>query len=111
MNDLIKRQGAINVLLEKRSLFCDNTPESFNCLSHDEKCRVDEIDSCIAELVNLPSAESEYKMGEWVVIFKPEDCCYAKCNQCNVTQVFYHNKPLTNFCPNCGADMRGDSDD
>ena len=60
MNDPIERQDAINVLLEKRSLFCDNTPESFNCLAHDEKCRVDEIDSCIAELVNLPSTESEY---------------------------------------------------
>lgn len=48
------------------------------------------------------------KTGEWVVTAEFEDCCYAKCNQCKVTQVFYYNKPLTNFCPNCGADMRGE---
>ena len=46
------------------------------------------------------------KNGKWVVTSEFEDCCYAKCNQCKVTQVFYYNKPLTNFCPECGADMR-----
>ena len=55
---------------------------------------------------NLPSAQPERKPGKWVVTSEFEDCRYAKCNQCNVTQVFYYNKPLTNYCPNCGADMR-----
>ena len=54
----------------------------------------------------ISSAEPERKKGKWVVISEFEDCRYAKCNQCNVTQVFYYNKPLTNFCPNCGTDMR-----
>ena len=48
----------------------------------------------------------ERKKGKWVVTSEFEDCHYAKCNQCKVTQVFYYNKPLTNFCPNCGADLR-----
>ena len=56
-------------------------------------------------LWELPSAEPR-KKGKWIVTSEFEDCCYAKCNQCKVTQVFYYNKPLTNFCPNCGADMR-----
>jgi len=50
----------------------------------------------------------ERKKGKWIVTSEFEDCRYVKCNQCKVTQVFYYNKPLTNFCPNCGADMRGD---
>ena len=48
----------------------------------------------------------ECKTGKWIVTAEFEDCRYAKCNQCKVTQIFYYNKPLTNFCPECGADMR-----
>lgn len=47
----------------------------------------------------------EVKHGKWIITSEFEDCCYAKCNQCNITQVFYFNKRLTNFCPNCGAEM------
>jgi ribosomal protein S27E len=58
-----------------------------------------------AEAWNRRSGEQERKQGEWIVISEFEDCRYVKCNQCKVTQVFYYNKPLTNFCPNCGAPM------
>lgn len=57
--DCIDRKAAIDALKKNRSIYCDNTPESFRCLPHDEKSRVDEIDACIAELVNLPSAQPE----------------------------------------------------
>ena len=53
----------------------------------------------------MPTIEPERKKGEWIVTSEFEDCYYAKCNQCNTTQVFYFNKPLTNFCPNCGKPM------
>ena len=49
--------------------------------------------------------KTERKKGKWIVTSEFEDCRYVKCNQCKVTQVFYYNKPLTNFCPNCGAEM------
>ena len=61
-------------------------------------------------VADAPTIEPEPKKGKRIVINKFEDCCYAKCNQCNVTQVFYYNKPLTNFCPNCGAKMEGEYD-
>ena len=54
--------------------------------------------------------QMQQKKGEWIATSEFEDCIYAKCNQCKVTQVFYYNKPLTNFCPNCGAHM-GDKND
>lgn len=44
--------------------------------------------------------------GKWTVISTFEDCFYAQCEKCNTTQVFYYGKQLTNYCPNCGADMR-----
>lgn len=46
------------------------------------------------------------RKGKWIITSTFDDCYYAKCDQCHETQVFYYNKPLTNFCPNCGADMR-----
>ena len=65
----------------------------------------------VIEAWNRRAKDYEPRLGKWRVTNKFEDCCYAKCNQCNVTQVFYRNKPLTNFCPNCGAKMEGVSDE
>jgi len=73
-------------------------------------CVTYDVEYTIKCLKDLPGAEPERKKGEWIVISEFEDCRYVKCNQCKITQVFYHNKPLTNFCPNCGADMRGERD-
>ena len=44
--------------------------------------------------------------GKWIIRNTFDDCVYARCDQCAITQIFYYGKPLTNFCPNCGADMR-----
>lgn len=57
--DVIYRQTAIDALKEHRALYCDNTPDTFSKLSYAEKSRVDELDTAIATLVNLPSAEPE----------------------------------------------------
>lgn len=54
--------------------------------------------------------ERPVRHGRWVVIAEFTDCVYAQCDQCKITQVFYHNKPLTNYCPNCGAKMDGDGE-
>jgi hypothetical protein len=59
---------------------------------------------------DMPTIEPERKKGKWIVTSEFEDCRYAKCNQCKVKQLFYYNKSLTNFCPNCGADMRGEQE-
>jgi len=38
-----------------------------------------------------------------------------RCNQCNRyhTEIYYYGNPteMANFCPNCGADMRGEQDE
>ena len=45
--------------------------------------------------------------AEWIVIAEYVDYVSARCGHCRVPQNFYHNKPLTKHCPNCGARMDG----
>ena len=58
----------------------------------------------------MPSAQPERKKGRWI----PQD--HNKVNGMTSTAVYYYPKcsvcghcaNYTNFCPNCGADMRGE---
>lgn len=92
MDDLISRQAAIDALKRHRSLFCKNRVD-FLMLSEKDKARVDEIDTCISELLNLPSL-SERKKGKW----KLADLPY--CSACG--EAF---EVETDYCPYCGAEM------
>ena len=78
--DTISRQAAIDALKEHRALYCDNTPDTFSKLSYAEKSRVDELDTAIATLVNLPSAQPETRtFVELVVEYPdPELCTYKE---------------------------------
>ena len=67
---------------------------------------LDEIENGIKQ---LPSAEP--KRGRW--IHHPEIGCGETwlCDQCGEkTTSTVMGKPRANFCPNCGADMRGEQD-
>ena len=57
--DTISRKQAIGALKEHRANYCDNTPGTFAKLSYAEKSRVDELDTAIATLINLPPAQPE----------------------------------------------------
>ena len=54
----------------------------------------------------IKALENEHKKGKWIV--DDEDEIYMWCSQCEqgkrYSQSLYVKK--TNFCPNCGADMR-----
>lgn len=55
-------------------------------------------------LDDLPSAQPEQKHGWWIETESDEPCFY-RCSECKrmVDEDF-------RFCPNCGADMRGEQD-
>lgn len=53
-------------------------------------------------LDSLPTAQPERKPGRW----KGEGMGYYRCSWCGEV-----SHPQTNFCPNCGADMRGEQDE
>ena len=67
------------------------------------------IESCISDMKELPSAQTERTQGRWI----PQD--NNKVNGMTSTTAYYYPKcsvcghcaNYTNFCPDCGADMRG----
>lgn len=72
------------------------------------------ISKAVAKIKML-SAQPEYKMGQWI----PSDSeLEIKCNKCgkdfseyvySIDYIFLAEYPK--FCPNCGADMRGEENE
>ena len=92
-DDTISRQTAIDAIM---SLFGFNAE--------------DEYGSALTETLNgLPSAQPERKTGKWRHYEG-----YLSCSECGTE---YDDDIMTHccddvpkFCPNCGADMRGEED-
>ena len=61
----------------------------------------------------IPSVDMfERKTGKWI---KKHDniCCWYECSECGnlpLNSIWTHEEVKSNFCPNCGAKMSGDSD-
>ena len=92
MDDLISRQAAIDAINSIDNL--------------DAKAR----GGIYFKLMGLPSAQPERKRGCWVGI-DDEPCDVYECDQCGTTYDTVDNTwDLPYFCPNCGADMRGEKD-
>ena len=61
-----------------------------------------------ADLKELPAADvRENVRGEWVVM--PHSNDWVKCSKCNCAMDYIMSSGC-NYCPNCGADMRGGKD-
>lgn len=55
----------------------------------------------VTRLLSLPSAQPERKRGKWILFDAP----WYQCSECGALR---ENKSfMENYCPNCGADMRG----
>ena len=91
MTDLISRADAIELLTK---IIFDEPPY----LDSETLCRI-----YAEEQINtLPSADRPH--GEWNRHELFENPWYT-CSVCN-----YHGRNDFNFCPNCGADMRGEDE-
>lgn len=64
------------------------------------------FEGILALIDNAPTVEPERPKGEWVVYGRQGDIPITdKCTNCNYEMKWYKTK--YNFCPNCGADMKG----
>ena len=99
MNDSISRKQAV----EAMSALVDG------CDRDDPYRENPHIDAIIDTLENLPSAQPERKRGDWISLDdfrgKYNEFGY-KCSECGE-----QNDYQDNYCPSCGADMRGEQDD
>lgn len=97
MDNLISRQAAIDAECE----VCQIAPKKergHNCTYYANGCK--EIECLRA----LPSAKR--KNGEWEVAIGYDPNKKVMCTNCRLMS--YEPTP---FCPNCGADMRGEEDE
>ena len=91
MSDLISRQAAIDAL---------HMHLMYRMGTDSNKKRLDDW------INGVPSAQPERKKGEWINRGR-----IIRCNKCKIgyATVKGMKSALTyNFCPNCGADMRGE---
>ena len=103
MNDLISRQAAIDAV--KKNTFRLTFAEEQNCEGHVAwSAEAVYSDAMEGALLDLPSAQPERIRGRWIE--KPHVHGVAYCSLCDYE---LHTND-TNFCPNCGADMRGERD-
>ena len=95
MSDLINREDAIEILSERA--------ESLRGMQGDlgGACR-----GAMRIIESLPSAEPERHRGEWIV--DGHERGFSECSKCGYIAVSVLSERHYNFCPFCGADMRGD---
>ena len=102
MDDLISRQDAVIALVGK-----GQASKRYK-LGQIWELNFDEIREAIAK---VPSAQPERKKGKWMR--QESDYFWADiCSECRVAYIGENygmfNKPPVNYCPNCGAYMRGE---
>lgn len=120
MQDLISRQATIDALAKNMPSL--TTPDGTGQFDHDIQVTDEAYVDCMQIIHELPSAEPERKKGEWEeieVIADAYDISGVKtwaskmmCGQCGFTTIAIEGHfSQYNYCPNCGADMRGGEDD
>lgn len=92
MNDLISRQKAINAL--------ENTDCELSSTQWDELTDA---------IMQLPS---EHEKGKWKFDNRYAYIVRFFCSQCHESYNVdtFMGKPMWNYCPNCGADMRKEAE-
>ena len=114
MKDLISRQGAIDALNEQIEQ-CDKALSSFDISMKDEYAVKVERASLVAykeQLEFLPSAQPKRKKGKWIEVDDAYNRIRGRCSACGWEAHMYEDDVVGMwFCPNCGADMRGEEDD
>ena len=112
--DLISRQAAIEAINEdKIDLTNPNVVAVFKATGDFEKVET-QVMTCDRHIKILKDLPSERKHGKWEMLQMPISPPVYKCSVCgshalqSMTGCLmnrHYEANLTNYCPNCGADM------
>ena len=95
--DTISRQAAIE---ELKKISFSHWFECGEYLSEDTReIKIINSNKALEAIKALPSAQPERKKGHWI-----NGNYHIRCSECGEDYPYQ----LRNFCPNCGADMRGE---
>ena len=98
--DCISRQ----VVLEQLNVYCKANCK-YTKAEQDVMCRACDTGSCIELIEDMPSVTPTRARGKWMT---EHNKGYVQCSNCHTRVPFCKR---SNFCPNCGADMRGEEDE
>ena len=59
----------------------------------------------IIDIEHAPTITPERKTGKWIFLGDG-----YKCNKCRSVYSWWADSQTSNYCPNCGADMRGEQE-
>lgn len=81
------------------------------CLSHKDIIYIDKNETA-ERIRKIPSIDIEPKRGEWIDMGDFEQCSVCKGTHLKEFQSYYGKTTWikTPYCPNCGADMRKESE-
>ena len=104
-SDTISRQAAIEALVAETIYTEEELKEYYEANSHRNEW-LNGIHEAVEVIKQLPPAQPEPKRGRWIyktdLVTAPTG--YWECSECKEGRLLYEE----NFCPNCGAEMRGE---
>lgn len=105
MADLIDRDVLLTKYKAHKKFFLDGWG-GFDALPPADKARVDELDNCIADAINMPTVDAvEVVHGRWED--HPHAYGFKRCSACNDCNIWgeWANGKKWSYCPQCGARM------
>lgn len=108
---LIDQQDALDILNEQIEQ-CNKALGSFDISAKDEyaiKVERASLKAYKEQLENLPIVQP--KRGKWILEYNTtKNGYYRTAHYCSCCKFYYTTSPEEmNFCPHCGADMRGNT--
>ena len=99
--DCISRQAALETI---------RTMQTYKLFAGDDMILIDKAE-VQTELMMLPPAEPERKTGHWIPVTNGRGG--HQCDKCGFYAPSYQSGTewLSNFCPECGADMRSEQNE
>lgn len=102
MDDLISRRAAIDALGEEPLVWNDDDAE----VAERNQWRRD-----VAAIKALLPVQPERKKGKWIRISDEPFADRFECSECGkLPPIENYEWRLSDYCPNCGADMRGEGE-